>query len=301
MAGGKRNSPDTLGSVTISIDLELAWGCWDRLKDDDIRLASEAERPICDALISLFERHEVPATWAIVAALLDRPSSQARPGPTDAWFAPDIVERVSSARTPHEIGSHSGRHIYFDSASEAEAREDIDFAASVHRQHGFEFASFVYPRNSEGQATLLSDAGIRVFRGLDRGIPAIAGNISPTLGRAVNLLEKMLPVPPATVVPRRMAGMIDVPGSMLLMGRNGIRRAILPAVTRAKLGAGLTRAQRRGETFHFWFHPSNFYYRRDEQLATLDWFLGRVAAERANGRLRVLTLVDHANKERADG
>ena len=37
-------------------------------------------------------------------------------------------------------------------------------------------------------------------------------------------------------------GMIDVPGSMLLMARNGVRRFVLPSVTRAKLKSGLARA-----------------------------------------------------------
>lgn len=301
MAGGGGDRPVALGAVTISIDLELAWGVWDHLGDDDIRLADEAERPICDALISLFDRHEVPATWAIVGALLDEQGVRSKPGPARAWFAPDIVEAISAARSPHEIGSHSGRHIYFDAASEAEAREDIDYARSIHRQHALPFKSFVYPRNSVGQAAVLADAGVKVFRGPDRGIAAAAAKITPVLGRAVNLLEKAVPVAPLTAVPQRAAGMIDVPGSMLLMGRNGIRRHILPAVTRAKLSAGLARAQRRGETFHFWFHPSNFYYRREEQLATLNWFLERVAVERAEGRLRVLRMADHAGGEPADG
>jgi hypothetical protein len=48
---------------------------------------------------------------------------------------------------------------------------------------------------------------------------------------------------------------------MLLLGRNGARRFILPTVSRAKLRMGLARAQRTGSIL--WFHPSNFYYQRD--------------------------------------
>ena len=102
----------TAGKLTISIDLELAWGVWDHLTPDDLRLVEEAERPICERLIKLFDRHRVPATWAVVAALLDEASAAARPGPKLCWFAPDIIERLLKNKAGHEIGSHSGRHIF---------------------------------------------------------------------------------------------------------------------------------------------------------------------------------------------
>ncbi|HEV7463198.1 MAG TPA: hypothetical protein VGN85_04715 [Methyloceanibacter sp.] len=73
------------GKLTISIDLELAWGVWDTVTPGRLRLAEEAERPIVAALIALFDRHAIPATWAMVAALLDEKSASARPGPKSCW------------------------------------------------------------------------------------------------------------------------------------------------------------------------------------------------------------------------
>ena len=57
------------------------------------------------------------------------------------------------------------------------------------------------------------------------------------------------------------------------------------SVSRAKLAMGLAWAQRSGATFHFWFHPCNFYYRAEEQFATLEWFLARAADEASRGRI----------------
>jgi hypothetical protein len=51
------------GKLTISIDLELAWGVWDTITPERLRLAEEAERPIAAALIAFFDRHAIPATW----------------------------------------------------------------------------------------------------------------------------------------------------------------------------------------------------------------------------------------------
>ena len=57
----------TIGKVAISIDLELAWGVWDTATADDLRMAETAERPICVALLDLFDRYQVPASWLVVA------------------------------------------------------------------------------------------------------------------------------------------------------------------------------------------------------------------------------------------
>jgi hypothetical protein len=88
---------------------------------------------------------------------------------------------------------------------------------------------------------------------------------------------------------------------MLLPGRDGARRFILPAVSRAKLAMGLAWAQRSGATFHFWFHPCNFYYRADEQFATLEWFLARAAAEASRGRLDICTMGSYAPRAADSG
>src|SRR6516225_11087192 len=97
--------------LIISIDLELAWGYWDCLTAENLRMAETAERPICAALIELFDRYEIPATWAIVAALLDEASAKSRPGGASCWYAPDIIDRLFHAKVVHEIGGHGGRHV----------------------------------------------------------------------------------------------------------------------------------------------------------------------------------------------
>jgi peptidoglycan/xylan/chitin deacetylase (PgdA/CDA1 family) len=284
----------TAGKLTISIDLELAWGVWDHLTPEDLRLAESAERPICAALIDLFDRHQVPATWAVVAALLDEPSAIARPGPKACWFAPDIVERLRRNTAGHEIASHSGRHIYFDTASAADAREDLEFARSVHRGHGLGFESFVFPRGAAGHLDVVADVGLRVFNAADVGWVNAARRLGRRGGQIANLVDKLLPIPPAPAAPERDGGLVHVRKSMLLMGRNGPRRFVMPSVTRAKLRAGLRRAQATGGIFHLWFHPSNFYYRREEQLATLDWFLAQAANEAAQGRIEIRTMGSYA-------
>ncbi len=282
------------GKLTISIDLELAWGVWDHLTPEELRLAESAERPICAALIDLFDRFQVPATWAVVAALLDEKSAATRPGSKACWFAPDIVERLRRNTAGHEIGSHSGHHIYFDTASAAEARADLEFARDIHGAHGLTFELFVFPRGAPGHLDAVAAVGLKVFNAADVGWVEDARRLGRRCGQIANLADKFLPIPPAPARAEPRGGLIHIPKSMLLMGRNGPRRFVMPATTRAKLRAGLQRAQASGGIFHLWFHPSNFYYRRDEQLATLGWFLKHAAEEAARGRIELRTMSSYA-------
>ena len=284
----------TAAKLTISIDLELAWGVWDHVTPADLRLAETAERPICTALIELFDRHQVPATWAVVAALLHEASADAHPGPKACWFAPDIIDRLLDNKAGHEIGSHGGRHIYFDTATADDARADLDFAKSVHHAHGLGFDSLVFPRGAAGHLDAVAGAGLEAFSATSVGWVESARRLGRHAGKIANLLDNLLPIRPQPANTERRGELIHIPRSMLLMGRNGPRRFVLPAVTRAKLRAGLRRAQETGEIFHLWFHPSNFYFRRDEQLATLDWFLEHAANEAAQGRLDIRTMGSYA-------
>jgi hypothetical protein len=282
------------GKLTISIDLELAWGAWDTLTAEHIQLAETAERPICAALIALFDRYQVRATWAMVAALLDEGSASSRPGGKSCWYAPDIIEQLVHAKAAHEIGSHSGRHIYFDEVSASQAQVDLEFARDVHRSNGLPFNSFVFPRGAGGHLDQLARVGLRTFNYADVGWTVAAGRVGRHGARIANLVDKLLPVPPLPARARQCGDLIELDRSMLLMGRNGVRRFVLPQVTRAKFRLGLARARGTGGTFHFWFHPSNFYYRRDEQLATLAWCLEHAAEEAGRGRIEICTMGDYA-------
>jgi hypothetical protein len=154
--------------------------------------------------------------------------------------------------------------------------------------------SFVFPRGAAGHVDIVARAGFRVVRSRDVGLLRTAQYGARLTARAANFADQFLPVPPRPSFPDALGQLVEIPGSMLMMGRNGLRRFILPQVTRAKLWLGLERARRSGGTFHLWFHPSNFYHRRDEQLATLAWFLARAAEEAGRGHIEFRTMGSYA-------
>src|SRR6185436_11402526 len=101
------------GSLCISIDVELAWGIWDKPSPAYHARCAEREDRIVADLVALFDRFAVAATWAIVGRLLERDETAARSTAHGEriWYAPALIERVRAARTLQDIGSHSYAHV----------------------------------------------------------------------------------------------------------------------------------------------------------------------------------------------
>jgi len=342
------------GALCISIDVELAWGIWDKPSADYHDRCAEHEATIVRRLVELFETYQIGATWAIVGRLLERDDGAARSTVHGdrIWYAPEVIEQIRRARVPQDIGSHSYGHVYFGETPRDALRRDLAAARRVHDAHGLPFTSFVFPRNQVAHLDLLREAGVRVFRSTDRGWHmTVRDRLGTGAGRLANLADKLLPIPPSSVqpvdhllghvpehaagqapgdavrqaprgavgqatgdtvgqaseavarqAPRDVAGyvagaradhdavLVELPSSMLLMARNGLRRAIHPASIIGKARLGLRAARRTGGIFHLWFHPSNFYYEPDRQLATLEGIVAAAAAMRDRGQLEIRTM-----------
>lgn len=263
------------GAFCISIDVELAWGMWHEPDRDYMDYCARLERVIIERLLKLFERYEIAATWAIVGRLLERKWASSVKGDEHLWYAPDVVDRIQKAVPQQEVASHSFDHLYFHSITPMQALEDISAARRVHKKHGLEFASFVYPKNEVAYAEQLLAQGIQVFRGVDEGFyMAVARRAGNFAGRAANLVDKLVPTPPAVVYPVVHAGgLVELPSSMLLMSRRGLRRLVHPRMLVAKAKLGLRQAASKRGLFHLWFHPSNFYYDLEQQFETFDKIL----------------------------
>lgn len=280
------------GAFCISIDLEGAWGVWDKPSARYHQRCAALERHIVDGLLALFGRHDVRATWAIVGRLLERDPARA---PAEIWYAPPLIEAIQRAAPHHDIGSHSYAHPYFGETAREALRADLAAARRVHDAAGLPFTSFVFPRNQVAHVDLLRDAGVKVFRSVDQGWHTRIRARQRLLGRAANLIDKAVPIAPDVVEPCvRANGLVELPSSMLLLGRAGVRRAVPARLLALKATRGLDAAARTGKLFHLWFHPSNFYDQCDAQLALLGDVLAHAAALRRRGVLEVRTMADYA-------
>lgn len=284
------------GALCISIDLEMAWGIWDKITPASERLIEAADRTVVRRLIELFDHYETPVTWAIVGRLFD--SSPAHRGP--AWFAPECLDWIREARVVHDIGSHSYEHIYFGECSAQAAESDLGAARELHEREGLRFDSFVFPRNQMNHIPLLRESGVRVFRSRDAGFVQLVGAIAPKLRSAANLIDKMVPFQAVAVTPISHAGLVELPSSLLLLGRGGIRRLIGPGALARKSRLTMRSAAKRKGIFHLWFHPSNFYDQTDVQFGVIENILIAACKLRDEGVLDVRPMSEFSGAELSD-
>jgi peptidoglycan/xylan/chitin deacetylase (PgdA/CDA1 family) len=299
-SNGRRPMTDQNGAaLCISIDLEMAWGRWEQIDDRYIRLAEQADRPIVRRLLELAERYDIPMTWAVVGRIFDdSPGFANLIGPREAWFAPELVEAIQKSPVAHDIGSHSYAHVYYDKLDDVEASLDLGRDVELRKRWGIPARSWVFPRNGVAHVDKLVEAGVEVYRTLDVGWLERVRDIAPRLYPVGNLLDKVLPItPPLVEAPARNRGgngAVALPSSTILLARNGLRRLVLPGVTRQRWIRAIEDAAREHKVFHPWFHPSAFYFDPEPQFAMFEEVLRFAAGKRDAGALRIRTMADFA-------
>lgn len=305
------------GVFTISIDYEFAWGYADHvLTHQDIsRIADEVV--VVRRLLALFEKYTIPALWAIVGHLLKRTClfenglahpEYVRPlfiGEERDWFAGhpkdgeandmlwydtrNLIPRIAESSAGHEIGSHGFAHVMYGNSQIAggTVQVDIDNLIRVHKNEGYSYNSFIFPRNREGFHESLADAGVKVYRGNTRRWYDI---FSGPLKRFMRLCDYFLPWAPTVLPQTHSSGLVNIPDSLLLLGRNGLRKCIPPWLMVWKIKRGIRNAVNRKEIFHLWFHPSNFSYDTDTQFKIFEKVLHYADALREKGLLDISTM-----------
>ncbi len=290
----------------VSIDTEMAWGLQHR---PDSGYRYDREREDLASLLELFDRYEVPATFATVGHLmLDRcreidgrkhpeivrpayawldgdwfdkdPCSDHQLEPT--WYAPDVVARIRAAETGHEIASHGFSHMMAGEpgCTRASFESDIRAALRVASDIGVDLRSFVYPRNQIGHVDVLIDAGIEAYRGRRPRPTRRPGMIEAVVDRTVGSER-------TAVRPIWEDGIVNLPAT-ILFDLDGRRRTSALWLMQVRLR--LRQAVARRSLFHVWFHPYNLRARPAETLAGLDKLLASAARHRDLGRLDTITM-----------
>lgn len=307
-----------MGSVVLSVDAELCWGLHDLASPPIERI--EGARTGWERLLSLFDRFDVPATWAIVGHLFleecdgrhaDHPTPpgwfahergrwHARP---DLRFGPDLVRAVEEASAGHEIGSHTFSHVEFGApgTSPELARAEVETALALAGERGISISSFVFPRNSIGHRDVLRTCGVDCYRGLAPALPLDGTPLRPLAKLARATVANG--TPPLVTPSIDEYGLVDVPASLYCFSFEGRSRSLVepvwgdPIVRQAKRGID---AATEGEGIcHLWLHPNNLVHERDtERMAAI---LSYLADRRADTALSVETMGEVADRTRNGG
>jgi hypothetical protein len=292
----------------ISLDTELLWG------PDSIELftfikknGKEARQKI-DTLLDLFERFEIPATWAIVGHLFLEEcsektcltaSNKIKYNVGKSWYVDpysnlkkeplfygsDIVQKIVSNTIRHEIGYHSFSHPIFSEIPRKMAEDEIKESKKIEKTWNIQFKSFVFPSNKIAYLDILKENGFLIYRG-KTGIYKSTDNLF--MKKLKGGIDKCLTSP---VEPKWINGIWEIQGSAYFCDPQ-IPRSLLN-----RCNIGLNRAIRNNKIFHIWLHPwSLLLYKKLE--VDLKKFLKQVSEKKQQDKLKVITmgeLAEHMN------
>jgi len=290
----------------LSLDCEGKWGLADQISDHHVRyFTSENLRRAYGDLLALFEKWEVPATFAFVMAFILAKEELGRYADLfedvgdgswlrhfrrdaaasrfDGWFVPEALEMVRAADR-HEIGCHGFSHLPLakDLARPAEVRRELAAATEVARAKGIVPRTFVYPRNLVGHTHVLQEYGFLGYRTRPPRSTGPLRRVRSVLGE----LDLSTPAqPPARPTP---GAIIPIPSGYFLHWRYGVRRVIPASVTVTRWRRILDHALQNGWVAHLNLHPHNIID-GPGTLRTLDRILAMVARHRDRGELEVMT------------
>lgn len=285
--------------VLFSMDCELAWGFADLTSPvervESMRDHSSSVRNVYSMLIDLFDKYDIPATWAFVGHLFyDSCSESTHPvndltGGADPYsnqdvdplyYAPDVIDMVEETDIDHDIGGHSFTHPEFTQIEESTARAELATMVDIAAERGIDISSFVFPRNSVAHINLLDEFGITSYRTGTVGTNYILRDgIGPFLRRD----EQFWSIPP--VSPERTdEGPVRIQASRLL--HEARWRYLHPKRLQRTF-----RQMNEGEVAHFAFHPHDVLgYPRVDWV--LDRILSIVSIFRKRNMVQPITLAD---------
>jgi peptidoglycan/xylan/chitin deacetylase (PgdA/CDA1 family) len=292
-----------MGRFVISLDFELHWGVRDKRTLSGYRDNLLGVRKAIPAMLDKFDEFGIRATVATVGFLFfDRRDEllaalpARRPSYENALLSPyEAMDEVGEdeaadpyhfgrsllaeiGRRGHEVASHTFSHYSCLERGQTleEFAADLDAARAAGTRDGFDLVSLVFPRNQYDAPHLstCSQKGFRAFRGNPRSwiYAARRRDQETRVERALRLLDAYVNLSgdhSASDEYMRSFAPVNVPGSRYLRPYSRALRLLEPLRLR-RIRNAMTRAARRNETFHLWWHPHDFGVNTVENIAVLD-------------------------------
>jgi peptidoglycan/xylan/chitin deacetylase (PgdA/CDA1 family) len=293
-----RPSGTSAGNFVISLDYELMWGVRDHATRDSYGANVLGGRQAIPAMLDLFHRRNVRATWATVGALLceskDELHARAERAGLDAAAIPRLEEiglnehddpyhfGASLARQivscpGQELGTHTFSHrcALEPGVTAEEFSADVATAVAQLGEWGIKCKSIVFPRNQYGAEALEACRlhGLTHYRGNEAKwfyAPA-PGKEQTKARRLCRLVDSYIDLSGANVSQPARSGpdrLSNVASSRFLRPYNR-RLAPLDGLRLHRITKAMEAAATAGATFHLWWHPENFGRNLSENMAML--------------------------------
>lgn len=295
--------PNNPGGFIISLDFELHWGVRDHRSVTEYRERLLGERHAVPAILALFERYRIHATWATVGFLffesiedlkaslpdelpkyrdarLDPYATISELGRDEhddpVHFAPSLIRRILACEG-QELGTHTLSHFYTLASGPSldSFRADLRGAKSIAARYGKTLRSIVFPRNqlSRKHLRLCAEEGLLAYRSSEADPWIQKGNT--TLGRLLRFADSYAGLSGDgcfTPCHDDEAHMVKISSSRFLRPWSAALTG-LEELRLRRICASMDIAAASGRSYHLWWHPHNFGINLDKNMH----FLARIA------------------------
>jgi peptidoglycan/xylan/chitin deacetylase (PgdA/CDA1 family) len=287
------------GGFVISLDFELHWGIRDHCTVDQYRENLLGVRQAIPAMLQLFERYGIHATWATVGFLffenidylkasvpnelphyqqpnLDPYAALPEVGRNEDedpfHFAPTLIRKILASEG-QEVATHTLSHFYASAPGPSleSFRADLRGAKLAARQYDIALRSIVFPRNqiSRQHIRICAEEGLIAYRSMEADPLIETGNGS--IGRALRLADAYFKINGDGCVTPSLDieyNIVRVSQSRFLRPWSAAFKAF-EAMRMRRICESMSKAANRSKTFHLWWHPHNFGSHLDENMTVL--------------------------------
>ena len=321
------------GTLVVSLDFELFWGMTDKVTLEEYGANIRGVRTALPAILELFTRYGIHATWAVVG-MLTQPTKSAlvgslpslRPEYKDTklstyeymktadigdnesvdphHFGASLLRKILQT-THQEVGSHTFSHYYCVEEGQTLSAFEADLVALEEslRPFGVRPVSLVLPRNQwrEDYLPAIRAHGFTSFRGNQRGFVYVPrkDKEQSLLVRALRLLDQYVPLFGAHLHRaedmRREELPHNIPASFFFRPFSPALSVFEP-LRMQRLTSAMTKAAKEGSMFHIWWHPHNFGVHQKENLKNLEHLLKHFVSLQQRYGMRSLTMSELATE-----
>lgn len=324
------------GIFTISLDFELHWGGFEKWPLSEHQTYFLNTRQIIPEMLKLFSAFEVHVTWATVGMLFYESAVELKnnfpprkPEYRDAQlsayryiescgigedetndpfhFARSLILQIIA--TPNqELASHTFAHYYCNEEGQSSDQfyDDLMAAQRAAKTFGKNLSSLVFPRNQFNDEYLRKcyQAGITAVRSNPRDWFWNIQTRKETIWKRINRgLDAYFPIGSKNTykldsVQKHADLPICIPASRLLRPYRP-KEFFLNTLKIRRIKSEMTRAAKRGEVYHLWWHPHNFGSYPEESLRALNEILLHYRYCREKYNMESLTMGEIDERVRA--
>jgi len=281
------------GKFVISLDFELHWGFFDNRPLDDCRQQLSNINVVIDKLLYLSHLYNVSITFATVGKMFAKDKSEAlkylprrKPNYKNTalnaykllnniseddqkfYFAQELIKKIETEKL-HEICTHTFCHYYCYEIGQSieDFKEDLMSAIAIAKDSGIATKSIVFPRNQvkESYLQVCEDLGIETYRGncwFNFSNNARKLKLKEYGLVTLRVLDTYFNISGSNTFTldtynSKCSKLINIPASRFLRPYNS-QLKFMEKLKINRVKKSMTKAAKRNEVYHLWWHPHNF-------------------------------------------